>query len=67
MTYSPNSVCDKLYMLRDAVQRDDLECALKMAREVYEKIVYLVQVREKTNCTLDCSIKDKDDKAEEDI
>lgn len=54
--YNPNSVCDKLYALRDAVQRDDLDCALNMAREVYEKLVYLVQAKEKANCTLDCTI-----------
>lgn len=62
MRYNPNSVCDKLYALRDAVQRDDLDCALKMAREIYEKIVYLVQVREKINCSLDCAVKAKDEK-----
>lgn len=55
-----NTICEKLYRLRDAVNAHKLQYALMLSREVHDKLAQLVYGNESIECTLDCEIKDKD-------
>ena len=56
---STNTICEMLYKLRDAVAADQLTYALVLTREVHEKISYLIQYKQGSDCILNCG--DKND------
>jgi hypothetical protein len=55
MNTTPNTVCELLYQLRDAVAADELAYALYLSREVHDKLELMIHRKEKTTCVLDCT------------
>ena len=60
MSMTPNSVCEMLYKLRDAVSAGDLAFAVLLSREVHDKLLQMVYDKEALECKLNCEIKEKD-------
>ena len=50
------TICEKLYKLRDAVAADDLNYALYLSRDVYEKIHEMIHSKEGVTCILNCEV-----------
>lgn len=57
--YAKDTLCEKLYRLRDAVNANKLQYALMLSREVHDKLSELVYGNLPKDCSLDCEIKDK--------
>ena len=56
MILTDNSVCELMYIMRDAVQEGKLSVAVFLSREIHDKLLILIANKESIQCTLDCCI-----------
>ena len=52
-----NTICEMMYMMRDAVEANNLHVAIYISRQINEKLMQMVQDKEDISCKLECEIK----------
>ena len=53
-----NSVCELMYIMRDAVLSDKLTTALCVCGSIHTKLEQLIERKQELQCKLDCEKKD---------
>ena len=55
-TNEGNSIRELMYLMRDAVERDTLEVALFLSRQIHDKIQMMIIKKTSIDCVLDCNL-----------
>ena len=55
-----NSICEMMYMMRDAVEANNIPVAIFISRQINEKLLDMLQKQEDIDCNLQCEIKQGD-------
>ena len=53
-----DTICDKLYAIRDDVSHNNLIHALLLARELYEMLLVKIADKQDIDCKLNCEVED---------
>ena len=53
-----NTICDMMYMMRDAVEANNIAVAIYISRQINEKLLQMAQDKEDINCRLECEVKE---------
>ena len=52
-----NSICEMMYLMRDAVEANNIAVAIFISRQINEKLLEMLNNQEDIDCKLECEIK----------
>ena len=53
-----NSICEMMYMMRDAVEANNIAVAIFISRQINEKLLDMASKKEDIDCHLQCEVKE---------